>query len=189
MSRGCAPCLTGSTEPDPRRLDRHLVNEPTTPLPRPPRPGGHKFAQLVPLAGRTDRVYWQSPLALRRPQVGLRPCGPRRCHRLRALPGRLPLHGENAWLRGAYRMGRGDDMTSAGVACAASGTGLSRKARQLSARPLPTRSWWPNPGDGGTQIDSRRSSSSARHIYRRQRTAPLPRRPTGRGLGRGAQWG
>ena len=23
----------------------------------------------------TDRVYWQSPLALRRPQVGLRPCG------------------------------------------------------------------------------------------------------------------
>ena len=31
------------------------------------------------------------------------------------LPGSLPRHGENAWLRGAYRVGRGDAMTT--VAC------------------------------------------------------------------------
>ena len=29
------------------------------------------------------------------------------------LPGSLPRHGENAWLRGAYRVGRGDAMTAA----------------------------------------------------------------------------
>ena len=28
------------------------------------------------------------------------------------LPGPLPGHGENAWLRGAYRVGRGDAMTA-----------------------------------------------------------------------------
>ena len=30
------------------------------------------------------------------------------------LPGSLPRHGENAWLRGAYRVGRGDAMTAVG---------------------------------------------------------------------------
>src|ERR1700756_4515804 len=39
--------------------------------------------------------------------------GPRRCRRLRGLAGSLPRHGENAWLRGAYRVGRGDAMTAA----------------------------------------------------------------------------
>jgi hypothetical protein len=37
--------------------------------------------------------------------------GSRRCRGLRALPGSLPRHGENAWLRRAYRVGRGDAMT------------------------------------------------------------------------------
>ena len=31
----------------------------------------------------------------------------------RGLPGSLPRHGENAWLRRAYRVGRGDAMTAA----------------------------------------------------------------------------
>ena len=34
--------------------------------------------------------------------------------RLSRLPGPLPRHGENAWLRGAYRVGRGDAMTAVG---------------------------------------------------------------------------
>ncbi len=37
------------------------------------------------------------------------------------LPGSLPRHGENAWLRGAYRVGRGDAMTSTELACTACG--------------------------------------------------------------------
>src|ERR1700756_2522341 len=39
--------------------------------------------------------------------------GPRRCRRLRGLAGSLPRHGENAWLRRACRVGRGDAMTAA----------------------------------------------------------------------------
>ncbi len=40
----------------------------------------------------------------------------RRCRGLRALPGSLLRHGENAWLRGAYRLGRGDGITATGLA-------------------------------------------------------------------------
>ena len=38
--------------------------------------------------------------------------GSRRCRDLCAVPGSLPRRGENAWLRGAYRLGRGDAMTA-----------------------------------------------------------------------------
>src|ERR1700722_8554298 len=38
---------------------------------------------------------------------------PWRRHRLSRLSGPLPRHGENAWLRGAYRVGRGDALTAA----------------------------------------------------------------------------
>ena len=37
--------------------------------------------------------------------------------RLSRIPGSLPRHGENAWLRRAYRVGRGDAMTSTELAC------------------------------------------------------------------------
>jgi hypothetical protein len=37
----------------------------------------------------------------------------RRCRGLYAVPGSLPRHGENAWLRGAYRLGRGNAVTTA----------------------------------------------------------------------------
>ena len=37
----------------------------------------------------------------------------RRRHHLSRLPGSLPRHGENAWLRRTYRVGRGDAMTGA----------------------------------------------------------------------------
>jgi hypothetical protein len=37
--------------------------------------------------------------------------------RLARLPGSLPRHGENAWLRGAYRVGRGNAMTTNSVVC------------------------------------------------------------------------
>ena len=40
------------------------------------------------------------------------------------LPGSLPRHGENAWLRGAYRVGRGDAMTAAGLASVRRARGL-----------------------------------------------------------------
>ena len=33
---------------------------------------------------------------------------------LSRIPGSLPRHGENAWLRGTYEVGRGDAMTAAG---------------------------------------------------------------------------
>jgi hypothetical protein len=38
------------------------------------------------------------------------PC-PQRRNRLSRLSGSLPRHGENAWLRGPYRVGRCDGMT------------------------------------------------------------------------------
>ena len=48
--------------------------------------------------------------------------GTRRCRGLHALPGSLPRHGENAWLRGAYRVGRGNAMTATGLVCGPCGT-------------------------------------------------------------------
>lgn len=38
--------------------------------------------------------------------------GSRRCRDLCAVPGSLPRHGENAWLRRTYRLGRGDAVTA-----------------------------------------------------------------------------
>jgi hypothetical protein len=57
--------------------------------------------------------------------------GSRRCRSLRALQGSLPRHGENAWLRGAYRVGRGDAMT----------TGWPLRAAGSHAEPLSPLRW------------------------------------------------
>src|SRR6516162_4018640 len=55
--------------------------------------------------------------------------GSRRCRRLRALAGSLSRHGENAWLRRAYRLGRGDAMTAAGLVCSSCGIELPQNAK------------------------------------------------------------
>src|SRR5260370_2225260 len=48
------------------------------------------------------------------------------------MPGSLPRHGENAWLRRPYRLGRGDDMTAARLVCGACGTEVSANAKFCS---------------------------------------------------------
>src|SRR6516162_5906884 len=55
--------------------------------------------------------------------------GSRRCRRLRALAGSLSRHGENAWLRRAYRVGRGDAMTATGLVCSSCGIELPQNAK------------------------------------------------------------
>ncbi len=50
--------------------------------------------------------------------------GSRRRGPLSRIPGSLPRDGENAWLRGAHEVGRGDAMTVAGLVCASCGTEL-----------------------------------------------------------------
>jgi hypothetical protein len=53
--------------------------------------------------------------------------GSRRRGKLPRLP--LPRHGENAWLRGTYRLGRGDDVRAAGASLPIRPTSIRRKSR------------------------------------------------------------
>ena len=59
--------------------------------------------------------------------------------RLPRLPGSLPRHGENAWLRGAYRLGRGDAMTAPGLVCGPCGTELPPNAKSYNESAVPGR--------------------------------------------------
>src|SRR6201987_1881360 len=55
--------------------------------------------------------------------------GSGRCRGLCAPPRPQPRDGENAWLRGAYRVGRGDAMTATGLVCSSCGIELPQNAR------------------------------------------------------------
>ena len=55
--------------------------------------------------------------------------GSRRCHGLRGLSGSLPRHGDIAWLRRAYRVGRGNAMTATGLVCSSCGIELPPNAK------------------------------------------------------------
>ncbi len=57
---------------------------------------------------------------------------------LRELAGSLPRHGENAWLRGAYHVGRGDAMTATGLVCGPCGTELPPNAKSCNESAVPS---------------------------------------------------
>jgi hypothetical protein len=45
---------------------------------------------------------------------------------------------ENAWLRGAYRVGRGDAMTAPGLVCGSCGTELASNAKSYNQSAVPS---------------------------------------------------
>src|ERR1700758_1626934 len=61
--------------------------------------------------------------------AGSASAGSRRCRGVQPVEGPLPRHGENAWLRRAYRLGRGDAMTATGLACSSCGVELPQNAK------------------------------------------------------------
>ena len=62
----------------------------------------------------------------------------RRFRDLRALSRSLPRHGENAWLRGPYRVGRGDAITALGLVCGPCGTELPPNAKSYNESAVPS---------------------------------------------------
>jgi class 3 adenylate cyclase len=73
--------------------------------------------------GYTDRRRSGDARHLAVAAAGTAGAGSRRWRGLRTLAGSLPRHGENAWLRGAYRLGRGNAMTAVCVKRSASASG------------------------------------------------------------------
>ena len=69
-------------------------------------------AAIDQVGGRASRRGSGDTRHLAAAAAGTAGTSPRRRHRLSRLSGSLPRHGENAWLRGAYRVGRGDAMTA-----------------------------------------------------------------------------
>ena len=74
--------------------------------------------------------------------------GPRRRRGLHDVARPLPRQGENAWLRGAHRVGRGDAITAAVQHCSRSCTkvhAVSEKCFRASRRPTSDRAWLRSP--------------------------------------------
>jgi hypothetical protein len=63
--------------------------------------------------------------------------GSRRCHGLRAHSGPLPRHGDIAWLRRTYRVGRGDAMTAPRLVCGPCGTEFLPNTKSYNQSAVP----------------------------------------------------